>query len=130
MGHGPVRTSVMGVAERAASPADLRQMERLVEESMAEGAFGFSSGLEYTPGKNADPSELTTLTSVVARYGGIYTTHIRNRDYHYQAAIEEAISTAEQAQVPLQISHIAPRWGSPPGSGPWALERVDQAYQA
>jgi N-acyl-D-amino-acid deacylase len=126
--HGPVRTSVLGTAGRPADPTELQEMTHLVEASMEAGAFGFSSGLEYMPGKEAAQVELATLAAVAGRYNGIYATHIRNRDYEYKAAIEEAIQTAAQAQVSLQISHVAPRWGAPQGAAAWALERIDHAY--
>jgi N-acyl-D-amino-acid deacylase len=127
--HGPVRMSVLGTADRPPDTAELQAMTGLVESSMEAGAFGFSSGLEYTPGKNADQSELATLAAVAGRFDGIYATHIRNRDYEYKTAIEEAIETAASANIPLQISHVAPRWGAPKGSAAWALERIDQAFE-
>jgi N-acyl-D-aspartate/D-glutamate deacylase len=45
VGHAAVRRLVMGEAasERAATPAEIGAMAEVVERSMAEGAFGFSS---------------------------------------------------------------------------------------
>jgi N-acyl-D-aspartate/D-glutamate deacylase len=127
--HGPVRMSVLGTAERAPDPSELQEMVNLVEASMEAGAFGFSSGLEYTPGKNADQFELSTLAAIAGRYEGIYATHIRNRDYEYKAAVEEAITTANSANVSLQISHVSPRWGAPKGAAAWSLDKIDHAFE-
>jgi N-acyl-D-amino-acid deacylase len=50
VGHGSVRTAVMGAANRAPTTDELEQMTALVRRGMAQGAFGLSSGLFYTPG--------------------------------------------------------------------------------
>jgi len=127
VGHGAVRMAVLGLESRAAVPEETEAMTRLVEESIEAGAWGLSSGLEYVPGKNAQHEELVALCRAVHRKGGFYATHIRNRDYEYAAAIEEAIETAGAADVPLQISHIAPRWGARPGAAEEAFRAVDRA---
>jgi N-acyl-D-aspartate/D-glutamate deacylase len=129
VGHGAIRLAARGQASQPATPAEVRRMVRLVEQCMEEGAFGFSSGLEYFPGKSAGAEELGALARAARSYGGLYTTHIRNRDYTYAEAIDEALATARAAEIPLQISHVAPRWGAAPGSAATALERIERAYR-
>ncbi len=130
VGHGAVRLAGMGTAGRPAKPEELARMVALTEQSLSEGAFGFSSGLEYTPGKSAAPEELAALAAVAGRYGGLYATHIRDRDYGYMGGVEEALGTAAAAGVSLQISHVAPRWGATPGSNGRAYEAIEQAWRA
>ncbi len=48
--HGTVRFSVLGGLERAPDRDERRRMRALVEQALAEGAVGLSSGLEYLPG--------------------------------------------------------------------------------
>ena len=55
-----------------------RRCSALVEEAMQAGAIGMSTGLVYVPGAYAQTPELIELAKVVAKYGGIYTSHIRN----------------------------------------------------
>ncbi len=128
VGHGAIRLAAMGTASRPATPAEVGRMVTLVEQSLDDGAYGFSSGLEYNPGKNAEGSELVALAAAAGRRDGIYATHIRNRDYHYLAAVEEAISTAAQAGVPLQLSHVSPRWGAADGAAEKALHSIEAAH--
>src|SRR4051812_2522197 len=45
--NGQLRLSVVGLEERPASPDELREMRRLLEESLEQGAWGYSTGLEY-----------------------------------------------------------------------------------
>src|SRR5204862_5315167 len=50
VGHNSVRREVMGAANRAATPEEIRKMQSLIDRAMREGAVGFSTGLEYVPG--------------------------------------------------------------------------------
>ncbi len=106
VGHGAVRIAVMGFADRAPSADELVRMQRLVGEAMADGAFGLSSGLIYTPGCYGDTAELVALARVVRRAGGIYATHMRGEGGTLEEAISEALSIGEEAGVPVQISHL------------------------
>lgn len=115
VGHGTVRRQVMGTEQRAPSKVELAQMKQLVADAMAQGAFGMSSGLIYVPGRYSETSELIDLAKVVAQYGGVYFTHIRNEGARLLEALREAIVIGQTAQVPVQISHFKvmgePNWG-------------------
>ncbi|MGO8683630.1 MAG: N-acyl-D-amino-acid deacylase family protein [Thermoleophilia bacterium] len=113
VGHGALRLATMGFAERAPSAIEMATMEQLLDESMAAGAFGLSTGLVYPPGCFAGTEELVALAKVVAHYQGIYTSHIRGERETILAAVAEAIEIGRRAGVPVQISHNAPKWGAP-----------------
>lgn len=106
VGHGTVRTAVIGTANRAPSAPELQQMADLVAAGMQAGAFGMSTGLIYVPGIYADRAEITELAKVVGRFGGIYASHIRYEGDQVLDAIAEAIAIGEGAGVPVQISHV------------------------
>ncbi len=129
IGHGPIRMAAMGSDCRQANRSEVQEMVRLVKESMNAGAFGFSTGLEYTPGKCASTDEIIELATAVGDVGGFYATHIRDRDYHFIRAIEEAISIAATSGVSIQISHVSPRWGAPRGANTIAFEKINRAIQ-
>ena len=79
VGHATVRRLVMrDDYKRPARDEEIARMALLVEQGMREGAVGLSSGLEYEVGGYADTSELVELAKVVARYRGIYMSHIRD----------------------------------------------------
>ena len=77
-------------------PGRGRPMEHLLEEGLEAGAFGFSTGLEYPSERATTEAETICLCHVIARRGGLYTTHTRNRDVHAVAAIEEAVRVAHR----------------------------------
>ena len=106
VGHGQVRNIVMGMENRAPTPAELEKMKWLVKEAMDQGASGFSTGLIYTPGSYSKTDEVIALAKVVAPYGGIYHTHIRNERDKLIEAVKEAIQISETAGLPAHISHF------------------------
>ncbi len=106
IGPTPIRSSVRGGADRPAGPDDMERMERMVDEAMAEGAFGFSTGLVYAPACFSSREELTALCRAAARRGGLFATHMRSEGAGLLEAIEEVIGVARDAGIPLQISHL------------------------
>jgi N-acyl-D-amino-acid deacylase len=106
IGQGTVRGYVMGDGQREPTTEEMSQMKKLVTEAMEQGAFGLSTGLEYTPSGFAETQELIELCKIVANYGGFYATHIRSEDNAVLEAVGEAIHIAETADLPLQIAHF------------------------
>ncbi|MDD2574166.1 MAG: D-aminoacylase [Bacillota bacterium] len=105
VGHGSIRIAVMGFANRAPSAGELEDMKKLVRQSMEQGALGISTGLIYPPGCYSDKEELIELCKVIAEYGGIYVTHMRNESGEIIPALEEAIDIGRQSGCAVHISH-------------------------
>jgi N-acyl-D-amino-acid deacylase len=114
VGHGNIRQLVVGGDDRPPTPEELERMKAMVAAAMDDGAYGMSTGLVYFPGMFAKTDEIIELAKVVAARGGIYATHVRDDASRWEEAILEAIETARQSGVQLQISHIEshyPKWG-------------------
>lgn len=109
--NGQLRLSVVGLADRPAAREERERMRLLLDEALEQGAFGYSTGLEYAAERGADEDELVSLCEVCARRGGIYATHTRHRDEGADRAVAEALRTAERAGARLQVSHLVPRNG-------------------
>jgi len=121
VGHGTVRLCIMGWENRAPTKSELEEMKDLVAQTMEEGAFGISTGLMYTPGNFAETEEIVELAKVVARYGGIHTSHRRRRGWVNEPrggrdfiattidsgrwSIHEVIKIGEEASLPTTWSH-------------------------
>lgn len=128
--NGNLRLAACEALDRPSTPDELVKMRRLLAQGMEEGAVGYSTGLEYGPERDCPEEEVSGLCAVAARYGGIYTTHTRNRMGEAEEAIAESIRTAEMAGAPLQISHISSvaRLAQDGGRAvERALEQVDRA---
>jgi len=116
--HGAVRGEVLGMEDRAPTPAELERMRELVREGMAFAGWGLSSGPFYAPGSFSDTEELVELARVAGEFGGAYQSHIRDEsDYTVglMAAVEEVITVAREAGVPGVVTHVKalgpPVWG-------------------
>jgi N-acyl-D-amino-acid deacylase len=130
IGHGRVRSAVLGGANRAPTPEELEQMRGLVRKAMEEGAFGLSSGLFYTPGSYAKTEEVIELTRVAAGFGGLYTSHIRDEaDYNIGvvAAVQEVIRIADEAGTIGVVSHAKALGPDNWGLGHAITHRIDAA---
>lgn len=103
--HGIVRAKHLGMDRRAPDTNELAAMQADVDEGMAAGALGMSTGLIYPPGAWAQTDEIVELARVVARHNGLYMSHIRNEAEGLLDAVEEAITIGREAVVPVQISH-------------------------
>jgi N-acyl-D-amino-acid deacylase len=125
-GHGTIRQCVMGMEDRAPTSVELDEMKILVDEAMGDGAFGLSSGLVYPPGRYADTSELVELCRVVAKFGGLYASHIRGERETILEALNEAIEIGERSGVAVQVSHHPAKIGAWGRSGD-TLAMMDEA---
>ena len=124
---GNLRMSVMDDPERSATPEDLRAMGRLLEEGLAAGAFGLSSGLSYPDSIAARPEELEQLNGIVQGVGGLYAICMRDTGEGAIASLEEGLETARSTGVRLQLSHAMPEAGSPTDMTAQTFERVERA---
>jgi N-acyl-D-aspartate/D-glutamate deacylase len=109
IGHGSVRRAVMGKSDRAPTTNELIQMKLLVKKAMQAGALGLSTGLYYVPGNYATTDEVIALAKVAAKYNGVYDSHIRDESTYSIGlldSIQEVITIAEQANLPVHIAHI------------------------
>ena len=105
VGQGTVRSAVIGSDDREPTAAELDRMKTLVATAMEEGALGLSTGLFYVPGAFTSTEEIVALAEVVARYGGIYISHMRDEAQGLLDSVRETIRIGEDAGVPVQITH-------------------------
>ncbi|HUO05090.1 MAG TPA: amidohydrolase family protein [Candidatus Binataceae bacterium] len=115
-GHGSIRLSVMGASSDVPNAEQMKAMQAMVEQAMADGAVGLSTGLGYFPGMIAKPAELAALARVAAAAGGVLTSHLRaysvrslffdSQTPHNILAVREMAAVAREAGVPLQVSHL------------------------
>jgi dihydroorotase/N-acyl-D-amino-acid deacylase len=124
---GGVRDSVIGRADRAATAAELAEMEAQVAEAMEAGAFGVSTSLQYVPDRFARTDELVALARVAGRFGGSYITHQRSEADAIDASLDEVFRIAREARVPATIHHLKTAYKQNWGRMPAVLQRLERA---
>src|SRR5580658_8289796 len=102
VGHNTLRLMVMGMAARAPNAAELSQMIALLEDALASGALGLSSGLFTPPGSYAEASEMVALGHMLKRHNAGYFTHLRDESNKVIEAVAEAIAVGEECGVHVE----------------------------
>ncbi len=106
IGHHTLRLNVMGMQARPPSRAELDRMKALLEEGLAAGALGLSTGLFTPPSSYAERSEIVALCTVLKRHNAAYFTHLRDESNKVVAAVEEAIDIARTCGIHVEIVHL------------------------
>ncbi|MEZ4605521.1 MAG: hypothetical protein R2865_01620 [Deinococcales bacterium] len=91
LGGGTLRSYAMSLDMRAPNSDEMKLMQRLMAESMEDGAFGISYALIYPPDAYSATDELIEICKVVSCYQGLYITHIRSEAEDIIPAMQEAL---------------------------------------
>ena len=105
VGHTALRAKAMDDVYRAATAAEIAQMEKLLDEALDAGCIGMSTGLAYPPAAQAPTDEIVVLARRLAAHGGLYATHMRNESTGVLDAVRETLEIGDRAGVPVVISH-------------------------
>ena len=127
VGAGGIRNYVIGENDRAATPAELDEMKRLVAQAMEQGALGLSSSLQYMPDRFATTDELVELAKVAAQFGGIYITHQRSESGKIFESLDEIFAIADRAKIPAEIFHLKTAYKANWGIMAEVLKRIHEA---
>jgi len=111
VGHSTIRRGLLGEDQRSLSEQELATFKHLVENALAEGAFGVSTGLSYAHARGTPYGELKAIVEVVAKKGGIYATHLRDERHGVLPAVQEALRIFRETGVNGVISHFRPLIG-------------------
>jgi N-acyl-D-amino-acid deacylase len=130
VGATQVRRMVLGEADVQPSPEQLEQMRALVREGMKDGTVGVSTALEYAPAPYAKTDELIALAAEGGKFGGIYSTHMRNESDSVLDAIDEALRIGREAHVPVEIWHIKVAGKNNWGRMPEVVAKINAARAA
>ena len=106
VGAAQIRKIVIGDVDRTPTAEEMDRMKQLVGQAMIDGAVGLSTALIYPPGTYARTDELVEMAKVAAKYGGFYSTHMRNESSKVLDAIGESLEIGRRANIPVHIYHL------------------------
>ena len=130
VGATQVRRLVLGDDNKQPAPDQLEQMKTLVREAMKDGTVGVSTALEYAPAPYAKTEELIALAAEAGKFGGIYSTHMRNESDSVLEAIDEALRIGREAHVPVEIWHLKVAGKNNWGRMPEVVAKINGARAA
>ncbi|MBI5079572.1 D-aminoacylase [Candidatus Wolfebacteria bacterium] len=105
VGHSTLRRGIVRDEFRKLTDKEYSQMKRLLDDSLKQGALGFSTGLNYSHAKVAPPEEINGLVSSLQK-GKIYSTHLRDEGKNLYESVLETIETAKKTEAGVEISHF------------------------
>ncbi len=105
VGHTMLRVQTMKDLERPASQGEIKKMKEMVEEALAAGAIGLSTGLYYEPARAATTEEVIEVCRPLTRRHALYCTHMRDEGDHVVDSLEETFRIGRELGVPVVISH-------------------------
>ena len=103
--YANLRVMAAGFGRSAPDDYQMRQILAQVEQGMAEGAVGLSTGLDYLTECFAGTDELVEACRPMAATQGLYVTHVRYKRGTL-AGVQEAVEIGKRAGVPVHISHL------------------------
>jgi N-acyl-D-amino-acid deacylase len=129
VGHTTLRVREMGDGEltRAATDAEAERMRARLDEALAQGAWGLSTGLWYPPAIASTTDEVIAVSQALAARGGLYATHMRDEGDRILDSIEETLAIGRAADIPVIISHFKCSGPANWGRSAETLARVDAA---
>ena len=119
VGHIPTRMKVMkdpgswlptgDAAHRAATDAELTQIEQRIEAGLKQGALAVGMGINYTAA--ATRGEVLNVFRVAARYGAPVHVHLRyagdKPPETGRAALAEVLAASSETKAPLHVVHVS-----------------------
>jgi N-acyl-D-amino-acid deacylase len=105
VGQGTIRQQVLGLENRKATPEEIARMKEIAKQAMQDGALGLSSGLFYVPGNFTPTEEVIEIAKVVAGFGGMYISHMRDEASGVLDSVRETIRIGEEGGLPTQVTH-------------------------
>ena len=95
-------------ARKAATDAEIREMQQTIEQGLKRGAVAVGFGIQYSP--NASRWEILEMFRVAARFGASCHVHMRHAGVKEPAssiqALEELVAAAAITGAPLHVVHI------------------------
>jgi len=122
VGHGSVRTKVMGLDyKRHSTEEEQAEMRRLIAEAMEGGCIGMSAGLDYDPDVFAAQEEMIDGVKVLKKYDGVYCPHWRRTGRRRGiaaghvpnekiTALLECVDVYKRTGVRLHYAHLSTGW--------------------
>jgi len=108
--QGTIRHNVAGLASRPLGGAEQAAARQQVEDALAAGAVGLSSGFDYLPSRFGGVEEVAALARPLAAAGRPYVSHLRGYGPDVTAGLAELVAVGRTAGVAVHASHL---WGAP-----------------
>lgn len=105
VGHTTLRVVALNNLDQPATATEIARMREMVQEALAAGAIGVSTGLYYEPAAAAPTEEVIEVCRPLREFGCLYVTHMRNEAERVMDSLAETFRIGREVGVPVVISH-------------------------
>lgn len=130
VGHTALRSNQMERLDRPADSAEIAGMRAQLEEALAAGALGLSTGLAYLSAYASTTEEVMELAQPLSAASAVYVTHLRTEGDGILDAMREAFAIGRQSRVPVLVSHLKCAGIDNWGRSSEVLQALDEARTA
>ena len=109
--QGTIRHNLVGLAPAPLGPGERAAARQQVEDALADGAVGLSSGLDYLPSRFGSIEEVSDMARPLAEAGRPYVSHLRSYGAEVRAGLKELVAVGQAAGIRVHASHLS---GPPP----------------
>lgn len=129
VGHSTLRVLTMDTLDRPARAFEIAAMRELLEEALAAGAIGISTGTYYPPAAHAPTQEIIDVCRPLTGTGAVYATHMRDEADRSMESLEESFLIGRELGCPVIISHHKLLRASNHGKSAVTLPRIRKAMR-
>jgi len=108
--QGTIRHNIAGLRPGPLEPGERSAARQQVEDALADGAVGLSSGLDYLPSRFGGIEEVAGMARPLATAGRPYVSHLRGYGSEVRAGLDELVAVGRGADIRVHASHL---WGTP-----------------
>lgn len=106
IGFNSVWGEVVGSEDRLPTRDEVASMQDLVVRGLKDGAWGVSSGLQYTPATYASTDEVISVVESARPWRTNFPNHLRSEENEVVEATEETIEIGERAGLVPVMTHM------------------------
>ncbi len=110
IGYSTVRRGLLGDSLETPTESELSAILKMVDQSLQEGAFGVSIGLQYSHELNISQVELLAVATLCARYNKLLSVGLRSEMEEVVDSVRELTEIALHTKVKLKIAHLKIRY--------------------
>jgi N-acyl-D-amino-acid deacylase len=129
VGHNTLRRGVITGGARQANENEIKQIKFLIEKSLKEGAFGFSTNLGTAHEIPATNEELIEFLGIVKKFGAASFHHLSDEGQDILPALSRLILAARESGAKSHINHFKAVGKKVWPFFPRALEMIEQMRQ-
>ena len=105
-GYSTIRCAMRKDESESLENDDLAKISMVLNDALAGGALGISSGLTLPQKGGVPRAEITRLGQIVSKHNKVLSVHLQDEGEGITASINEILQVAEETGASVELSHF------------------------